>query len=339
MKALLYPAYDQLELREVPPPPPLAAGEVRLRVSACGICGSELESFKHQSRRRPPPLIMGHEFCGVIDAVGPNVTAWRVGDSVVSNALVPCRRCVRCRRGDGHLCADRQLFGMHRPGAFAEAVNVPDHCLLPWPANLPAEAACLAEPLANGVHVVNLTAHLPAQTVLVIGAGPIGVFCQQAFQALRGSRVWATDLSAERRANAVQLGAEQVFDPQQQDVTAAVLAATDGEGVDLTIDAVGSESTKAAALAALRPGGASVWIGLTANQITFESYAITLLEKQVFGTYSAKLDELTVALNLMTSGRVPTARWVQTFPLSDGVEAFYRMVTAQGSDIKAVLRP
>jgi L-iditol 2-dehydrogenase len=328
-----------LEVHDLPSPPRLLPGEVRLRVSACGICGSELESFKHRSARRPPPLVMGHEFCGVIEEVGSAVSGWQAGEAIVSNALVPCRECVRCRRGDSHLCADRQLFGMNRPGAFAEAVNVPAHCLLPWPKALPAEAACLAEPLANGVHVVNLTQHLPAETVLVIGAGPIGLLCQQAFQVLRGSRVWVADLSAERRMTAERLGAERVLDPQQEDVVTAVLAATGGEGTDLTIDAVGAASTKATALAALRPGGASVWIGLTDNQITLESYGITLLEKHVYGTYSAKLEELRMALDLLSSGRVSTASWVQTFPLSQGVEAFYRMAAAAGNDIKAVLVP
>jgi threonine dehydrogenase-like Zn-dependent dehydrogenase len=105
---------------------------------------------------------MGHEFCGTIAEVGGEVRDWKPGARVVSNSLVPCGRCVRCRRGDTHLCADRQIFGMHRPGAFAEYVNVPARCLIPWPENLPAEAAALAEPMANGIHVVRSRRHLPA---------------------------------------------------------------------------------------------------------------------------------------------------------------------------------
>jgi len=174
---------------------------------------------------------------------------------------------------------------------------------------------------------------------LVIGAGPIGLFCQQAFQVLRGSRVWVSDLSAERRAVAARLGAERTLDPRQEDVAAAILAATGGDGADLTVDAVGAAITKTTALAAVRPGGASVWIGLTENRITFDSYGVTLPEKQVLGTYSAKLAELTVALELMSSGRIQTESWVQAFPLSAGADIFRRMVAAQGTDIKAVLCP
>src|SRR6476661_5236216 len=177
MKVLLYPAWDKIEVAQRPEPSP-GDGEVIVRVSACGLCGSELEAFKNHSPRRTPPLVLGHEFCGVVEALGPGVetrgVGLRVGRKVVSNSLVPCNQCVRCRRGDTHLCGKRQIFGMNRPGAFAERVAVPADCLIPWPDTLPAEAACLAEPLANGVHVAELVRPLRPKTVLVFGAGPIG---------------------------------------------------------------------------------------------------------------------------------------------------------------------
>jgi L-iditol 2-dehydrogenase len=282
---------------------------------------------------------MGHEFCGTIAETGDEVRAWQVGARVVSNSLVPCGRCGRCARGDTHLCAERQIFGMHRPGAFAEYVNVPGRCLLPWPENLPAPAAALAEPLANGLHVVNLTRHLPAATALVIGAGPIGLFCQQALQVERGARVFVADLSPERLAVAEKLGAARVINPREEDVAKVVLAATGGEGADLTVDAVGAAITKKNSLDALRPGGASVWIGLHENTVTLDTYGITLPEKQVLGTYAAKLEELRLALDLMASGRVDALSWVQSFPLTAGAEAFQRMLAAKGADIKGVLCP
>ncbi|SDR85487.1 Threonine dehydrogenase [Opitutus sp. GAS368] len=338
MRTLYYPAFDRLEIAEIASLP-LLPDEVRLRVAACGLCGSELETFKNRSPRRTPPLVMGHEFCGVIVESGAAVCDWRPGARVVSNSLVPCSRCVRCRRGDTHLCADRQIFGMHRPGAFAEFVNVPARCLIPWPAGLPAEAAALAEPLANGIHVVNLTRHLPAATALVIGAGPIGLFCLQALQVLRGTRVFVADLSPERLAVARRLGAARVINPREEDVADILRAATAGEGADLSVDAVGSAITKRTSLEALRPGGASVWIGLHENTLPVDTYGITLPEKQVLGTYAAKIDELRQALNLMASGQVETLSWVQRFELKDAVPAFHRMLAAQGADLKAVICP
>lgn len=338
MRALFYPAFDRLEIADVPPVP-LRPDEVRLKVAACGICGSELETFKNRSARRTPPLVMGHEFCGTIAETGAEVRDWPVGARVVSNSLVPCGRCVRCRRGDTHLCAERQIFGMHRPGAFAEFVNVPARCLIPWPERLPAEAAALAEPMANGLHVARLTQDRPAATALVIGAGPIGLFCQQALQVLRGSRVIVADLSPERLAVARQLGAARVVNPREEDVVKVLQAETEGEGADLTVDAVGGAITKRAALEALRPGGASVWIGLHENTVAVDTYNITLPERVVFGTYAATIAELRQALDLMAAGRIDALSWVQRFPLADGVTAFNRMLAAKGADLKAVICP
>ena len=338
MKALLYPEFDTLQLCEQSVPEP-AADEVLLRVSACGICGSELESFQTRSPRRPPPLVMGHEFCGVIERLGEAVEGWAPGDRVVSNSVVPCDNCPLCSRGDTHLCEKRQIFGMHRFGAFAEWTNVPARCLLPWPDDLPAEAACLAEPLGNGVHIVRLTQHLPAKRVLVIGAGPIGLMCQQALQVLRGSQVLVSDLVDERLQAASAVGAELVINAGREDLAGVIQDWTDGQGMDLVVDAVGSEITKKQSIAACRPGGAAVWIGLHGNSLTFDSYDLTLPEKQVLGTYSAKMEELAKALELLADGKIEVAQWVQSFPLDEGVDAFLRMVAAKGNDIKAVLMP
>lgn len=338
MQALYYPDWETLGVTDRPRPT-LAAGEVLLRVAACGICGSELETFKARNPRRTPPLIMGHEFCGVVAEVGADVTAFSVGTQVVSNAVVPCGTCIRCQRGDTHLCAHRQIFGMHRMGAFAEFVNVPARCLTPWPEGLPAEAACLAEPLANGVHVFNLTKHRKPRTVVVIGAGPIGLMCQQVFQALAEATVIVSDLIPERLDVAQKLGATRTVNARDENLVGVVHVLTEGEGVDLVIDAVGSARTKQQSIDACRPGGAVVWIGLHKDTTTLDTYGITLPEKAIYGTYAATLNELQQALDLMATGRVDVQSWVHSFPLAEGETAFRRMLAAEGNNIKAVLLP
>jgi threonine dehydrogenase-like Zn-dependent dehydrogenase len=338
LKALLYPRFDELKIEVLADPTP-AAGDVVLRVAACGLCGSELESFKNRSPRRQPPLVMGHEFCGVVEETGAGVDRALLGRRVVSNSLVPCERCVRCRRGDTHLCAHRQIFGMHRAGAFAERVVVPAGVLLPWPDELPAAAACLAEPLGNGIHVVNLTRHLPAATAVVIGAGPIGLMCQQALQTLRGSRVMVADLSPGRLAVAERLGAARTVVTKDADLPAEARAWTEGEGVDLVVDAAGSATTKRLSIAALRPGGAAVWIGLHGDRVEIDSYQVTLPERQILGTYAARKDELATALELMRTGRVEVASWVETAPLEESVAVFRRMLAPGDHDLKAVFTP
>lgn len=338
MQALLYSDWNTLEIVDVDRPAPGPA-DVLIRVAACGLCGSELETFKNRSARRTPPLVMGHEFCGSIEEVGASVADWKVGDRVVSNSVVPCDNCIRCRRGDSHLCADRQIFGMHRPGAFAEWVVVPARCLIHWPETVRAESACLAEPLANGVHIFNLTRHLPIKSVLVIGAGPIGLMCQQVMQVMGGATVYVSDVIAERRDAASRVGAEAVIDPMRENVVEVVRAQTEGEGVDLVIDAVGSERTKRQSLDATRPGGTTVWIGLHEDAVGIDSYAITLPERSVLGTYAARLSELKEAVDLMAAGKVEVTNWVKSFDLSDSVTAFDRMLAAEADDIKAVIVP
>ena len=338
MTALFYPDFEVLEVRDFPDPT-ASAGEVLLEVAACGLCGSELESVKNRSPRRPPPLIMGHEFCGRVIDVGSGVDGDLVGKKFVSNSLVSCGVCARCRRGDTHLCGARSLFGMHRPGAFGSKVAVPLQALIPWPDGLTASQACLAEPLANGIHVANLTRHVTVQSALVIGAGPIGLMCQQALTALRGVKVMSCDLSESRLAVAKNLGAERVVCSRNADVVAEVLAWTAQDGVDLVVDAAGSAATKRLSLACVRPGGAAVWIGLHSDEMPLKTYDISLPEKQVLGTYAAKKDELALALDLMRTGAVNVTSWVESIPLDQSPVAFYRMMNPGDNDLKAVFIP
>lgn len=339
MRALVYTDFDTLASDDRLPAPEIAADELLVRVAACGICGSELESFRHRSPRRKPPLVLGHEFCGVVERAGSAADGFRAGDRIVSNSLVSCGQCPRCARGDGHLCERRQLFGMHRPGAFAEYVAVPASAAIPWPASLPAAAACLAEPLANGVHMVRLTAGLAPRHVLVIGGGPIGLLAQQALQALTPARVVVSDIVPERLEIAARTGALRTIRADQEDVVAVVRSLTGGEGADVVIDAVGSELTKRQSLQAVRPGGAVVWIGLAQDEIRLPSFGITIPEVCVHGTYGARRADLQTAIDLLASGRVETASWVQTAPLAEGEALFRAMLAARGRDIKGVLLP
>jgi L-iditol 2-dehydrogenase len=337
MKTVLYPAFDDLIIADQPEPT-IAPNEVLIQVAACGVCGSELDSFRARSPRRPPPLIMGHEYCGTIASVGSAVSGWREGQKVVGNSVVPCNNCVRCNRGDTHLCAKRQVFGMHRHGAFAQYVNVPANCLLHWPEALGAEAACLAEPLGNGVHVSNLVRHYAADTVLVVGAGPIGLMCQQALQAIRGSKVIVADLSTGRIGVAERLGALRIVDSGKENPVKVAMDLTDGEGVDVAVDAVGATVTKQQTIDAIRPGGVAVWIGLHGDEMTLSTYGITLPEKVVMGTYAATIDELQTSLDLMANNDV-NVDWISRYTLDEGVTAFRTMLKPGETDFKAVICP
>ncbi|HLF49354.1 MAG TPA: alcohol dehydrogenase catalytic domain-containing protein, partial [Methylomirabilota bacterium] len=197
MKALVYPDWNTLEVREVPEPLP-GPGEVVVAVAAAGICGSEIEAFVSRSPRRPPPLILGHEFCGEVVAAGEGVSGWAPGDRVVVNSLITCGRCPACLDGMSHLCPGRGVFGMNRPGAFAELVAVPTACLVPLPEKISPIQGALVEPLANAVHVFGLVRERFPETVVVIGAGTIGLMALQVARAAGAFRLVAVDTNDAR---------------------------------------------------------------------------------------------------------------------------------------------
>lgn len=225
---------------------------------------------------------------------------------------------------------------MHRPGAFAEFVSVPARVLVPWPVQLPREEAVLTEPLANGVHVNNLLAHVAGQKALVIGAGPIGLMCAIALIALREASVHITDLNTDRLRVARELGAITVPEADATKLR-SWLKTEAGEGFDVIVDAVGSSATKRDSLELLRPGGACVWIGLHEDPVTLNSYEVTLPEKQILGTYAATMKELATAAQILASGRFKVSGLIKPHKLDDGLLAFDDALS--GKSIKSVILP
>lgn len=338
MQALLYPAFGQMEVRELPAPRP-GPGEVVVQVGACGICGSELGSFAARSPRRIPPLVMGHEFAGSVAALGEGVSGVTIGDRVVVNSVVHCGDCDLCRRGSTHLCRHRQVFGMNRPGAFAQQIAVPARVLFPMPAGMTAVQGALVEPLANGIHVLSLAAGKPLASVVVMGAGPIGLMCLQAAIQAGAARVGVSEPKAVRRDVARELGAAMVWSPEGDGFGAGVAALTEGAGADLVIDAVGSPATKRDSIGATRPGGEIVWIGLHGDEVQLSSFDLILAERRLSGSYGATDADLRTAIQWFSEGRIRTEPWVETVPLSRGAEAFFSALRQEGDAVKWVLEP
>ena len=261
MRALIYNDWNSVETLETPKPTP-QSGEALIRVEACGICGSELETFRNRSPRRTPPLILGHEFCGVVETVGPHTSAAVSGDRIVANSVVSCRECDPCKRGDSNLCVNRKVFGMHMPGAIAEYVTVPEPFLYPRPPDLSPIMGAVVEPLANAVHLLRLLPETTRPTIAIMGAGAIGLLTLQAAAAMRNARTVIADIQPGRLKTAAALGAAMTIDPSTQDMRAACRSLSGSDGADISIDAVGSRETRLLSLRVVRPGGYAVWIGL-----------------------------------------------------------------------------
>ena len=336
MKALYYPAWGKLEVRDVPRPS-LADGEVLVRVSDCGVCGSELETFRTHNTRRTPPLIMGHEFCGYVEKTENGRGNWAEGSRVIAHALIHCDQCVACLRGDTNLCVHRQVFGMNRSGAFAEYVAVPERVLIPWAEDTPGTTAVFTEPLANGINAMHRGPASRKSRVVVIGAGPIGLMCVFAAKQLHKSTVVVSDLIPERLNAAHLVGADLTVNAEQQNLAREVRRYWCGDQAEFVVDAVGSAETKSLSLELVEPGGMAVWLGLHEDRIALDSYTLTLDQKCVSGCYSGSLNDFKQAAQLLASGALDTS-WVKKYPLDHGEIGFREMLLGKGNNIKAILR-
>src|SRR5579859_4319782 len=243
MKALLLSEYSKLEVADLPRPA-VAEGEVLVEVAACGICGSDVHGYDGSSGRRIPPLVMGHEAAGVVAEVGAGVSRFAVGDHVTFDSTVYCGECEYCLSGRVNLCDNRQVIGVSTPdfrraGAFAEYVSVPERIVYKLPDAMSFAEAAMLEAVSVALHAVAISDLKGGETALVIGAGMIGLLTLQAARAAGCRRVFIADVDATRLDLARQFGATETLHLSGGDLVRKIQELTDGEGVDVVLEAVG----------------------------------------------------------------------------------------------------
>lgn len=249
---------------ELPVPEP-SSGEVRLRVRACGLCGSDLHL--HHLGLYTPGVVPGHEIAGVVDAVGPDVEEPAPGTSVAVEPLHGCGRCAWCREGRDPLCPEGAIYGVHRHGGFAEQVVVPARRCFALPPDLEPAVGALAEPLAVSLHGLRRAALEPGQRVLVLGAGSVGLLTLAAARWLGAGSVWISARHAHQAELARALGADRVLGEDEASPE-ALAALTPAEAPHAVVETVGGRAdTAAAAVAALRPGGTVSVLGLFTGRV------------------------------------------------------------------------
>lgn len=341
MESLVWLGPHKMEMQHAALPE-LSAGEVLIAVSAAGICGSELSGYLGQNSLRKPPLVMGHEAAGRVAQSTQGTFAdgnpAQVGTRVTFNPLVTCGECDRCRVGLTNLCRQRQLIGAHRPGAFAQFVAVPATQCHPLPDALSDTIASLTEPLACSLRAVKLTQAHPEQSLLILGAGPIGLFALIAARAEGIKRVYVSDLSEPRLAVARRWGASETINVREHDVLATVQEIVPG-GVDTVIDAVGANVTRAQAVQAVVPGGNVVFIGLHDETSSLDTNYLVRQEITIRGSFSYDQSDFKRAFDLLAHGLLQAGTdWLEERPLSAGASSFAELVAGQVAATKIVLR-
>ena len=288
--------------------PAIGATDVLVRVKAASICGTDLHIYgwdRWSQGRIRPPLTLGHEFCGVVERVGQEVTAVKAGDFVSAEMHVNCGHCHQCRLGQAHICQNLRIIGIDQDGAFAEFVKIPASNIWKLDPAITEHYGAILDPLGNAVHTV-LAGPIVGQTVLITGCGPIGLMAIAIAKACGSSTVFATEINEQRRAMAKKMGADMVLNPTAEDAVARILRETEGTGVDALLEMSGNPAAIQQGFKSLRAGGRASLLG-----IPTESVPVDLVNDVIFkgatvqGIYGRRMYETWVQMTaLLQAGRL-----------------------------------
>lgn len=343
MKAAVYRGPGDVRVEDVPVPE-IGAGEMLVRVQACGVCGTDLK--KIEKGLLAPPRVFGHEIAGRVAAVGAGVTSFREGDGVVVHHHIPCRACFYCRAGAYAQCETYKKNGTtagFEPsgGGFAEYVRampwIVEHGAIKVPEGVLPEEAAFVEPVNTCLKAVEKAAVAPGETVLVVGQGPIGSMLMQICRA-KGASVIVSDRFPDRLELARTLGASVVLDASR-DVPAEVRALSDGRGADVVILAATGQAPFDQAVAATRAGGRIVPFAATSpgERVEVDLGALSASEKSIVSSYSASVDVQARAAELVFSRAVRVAPLItHRFPLADAPAAV-ALATRPGPGVMKVM--
>jgi threonine 3-dehydrogenase len=324
MKALVKqhaaPGFALTEIAE----PSIKDNEVLVKVRRAGVCGTDVHIYEWDDWARgrcKPPFVVGHEFSGDVVAVGKLVTDVKVGDRVTAEGHIVCGRCLLCRTGNSHVCPNTKIIGVDRDGCFAEYIAM--HVINVWHLDdrISYDVGGIHDPMGNAFHTA-LTADIPGATVLITGCGPIGIFAAGICRAAGAARVIASDDNHKRLQLASSMGAHDVVHPNQ--VESAVMAATDGLGVDVVLEMSGVPAAIHQAFAMVRLGGRVQMLGIPAKPMDV-NFATEVIFKgiTIYGVVGRRMyDTWHQMTRFLLSGEFDPAPVItHRFPLHDFEEA------------------
>lgn len=295
MKALVKAeAAPGLTMRDEPVPEP-GPNEVLIRVKKSAICGTDVHIWnwdEWSAKTVPVPMITGHEFCGEVAEIGASVTRYEVGQRVSGEGHVTCGACRNCRAGRGHLCRNTLGVGVHRPGAFAEFVCIPEANVVPIPDDIPDEIAAIFDPFGNAVHTA-LSFDMVGEDVLVTGAGPIGVMGALVAMRAGARKVVITDINDDRLAIAARMGVPHCVNPMTRSLRETMGDIGMTEGFDIGLEMSGAAPAMRDMIGAMNNGGKIALLGIAPvafavdwNEVIFKMLTIKgIYGREIFETW------------------------------------------------------
>ena len=318
--------------------PTIGATDVLVRVRAASICGTDLHIYgwdRWSASRIHPPLTFGHEFCGVVEKVGEDVTTIRAGDFVSAEMHVNCGHCRPCRMGQPHVCQNVKILGIDDEGCFAEFVRIPVRNVWKVDPEIPEHYAAIMDPLGNAVHTV-LAGEIAGLNVVVTGAGPIGLMAIAVARASGAATIFATEINPHRRELALEMGADEALDPSSGDVVKHVLDATDGAGVDVMLEMSGHPDAIHKGFQMLRPGGRASLLGIPKDPVTLDLVNDVIFKgATVQGIYGRRMFETWVQMTeMLKHGRLKLEPlFKERMPLEKFDDAFALLESGQAGKI------
>lgn len=339
MRRVLLAEPERFVIEEVQIPEP-KANEVIVKVERSGICGSDIHMY-HGVSPIQPPLVMGHEFAGTIDALGSQVTDFEIGDRVVVEPGVQCGECTYCQSGRYNLCPYQYTIGGYREhdGGYADYVRVPANRVVPLPDEMSFEVGVMVEPVACAMHALDVADIRSGDTVLIIGAGTIGLLIAQAVRMAGAETVVVTDIVPERLELAKQLGADAVVNAQEMDLVTWAKEKYGLGGVHRVFDTVSISQTFKQALEIVRRGGRIIDVGVSTKPVEWNLNAL-LLEVEITGMNMYVRRNFDQAVEAIMNGHIQVEPLISAvYPLSDIDKAYDELLANQDQFIKVMLAP
>jgi L-iditol 2-dehydrogenase len=342
MKAAFLTRLRTIEIGEAPEPQLTGPRDVLLRVDAVGVCGSDVHYYRTGRIGTAVvkyPFVMGHEFAGTVEQIGPEVRKLQAGQRVAVDPLVACSHCDQCRAGRPNTCRNQRFMGQpgELAGSLAEYMVLPEDCCYPIPESMTAGQAAMVEPLSIGVHSQRLAQMEAGSTIAILGSGPIGLSVLLASGAAADCTAYMTDLIDDRLAMAVQLGARWTGNPRQADVVKAI-GGLEAEGVDFVFECAGEQETLNQAVELLKPGGTLVIVGIPEfNDFSFPAH--TLRRKELTIKNVRRQNHcMAPAIDLVSSGRINVdLLMTHHFPLEETAAAFDLVSGYRDGVMKAII--
>lgn len=346
MKAALYSGPQDLKIIDVPAP---VAGdkEILIRVHSCATCGTDAKIFNHGHPRLKPPQIIGHEIAGEIVTVGSSVSGYSVGDRVQVIAAIPCGTCWLCTSGRMTICGNQLSMGYQFPGGFAEYMVIPNEVIRvngvnKIPDNISYDEAAVTEPLACVLNAQRILDVKKGDTVLVMGAGPIGCLHVRVARALGADKVFLADINGGRlKKSADVVKPDAAFDMSQVKLEDAILSVTDGHGPSIIITAAPAAKAQEQAISMVAPGGKVSFFGGLPKDAPFiqcDANIVHYKEVTLYGANGSSPQQNLDALNLIASGKVQVADLITHKVSLDSVQDAIDAVLS-GDAIKVVVNP